>query len=73
MSGRLHKLVATVPTGLEGGAVDEFKDVLGRKAEAERGKIRFEIASLEELKQVYTNQFDVLYLPIPVVNARLIA
>lgn len=53
MSGRLYQLVATVPTGLEGGAVDEFKEVLGRKAEAERGKIRLEIASLEELKQVY--------------------
>ena len=56
MSGRLHQLVATVPTGLEGGAVDEFREVLGRKAEAERGKIRFEIAFLEELKQVYTGE-----------------
>ena len=52
MSASLYQLIATVPTGLEGGAADEFKEVLGRKAEPERGKIGFEIASLEELKQV---------------------
>lgn len=56
MSACLYQLIATVPTGLEGGAADEFKEALGRKAEAERGKIRFELGSLDELKQVFTGE-----------------
>ena len=51
---RLCELIATVPTGLEEGAADEFEETLGRKAEATRGKIKFEIVSLMELEQVST-------------------
>lgn len=48
----LCQLIATVPTGLEGGAADEVQETLGRKAEATRGRINFEIASFEQLKLV---------------------
>ena len=51
---RLCELIATVPTGLEEGAADEFEETLGRKAEATRGKIKFGIVSLKELEQVST-------------------
>lgn len=49
---QLCELTATVPTGLEGGAADEFKEKLGRNAEAARGRVKFNILSLEELKLV---------------------
>ena len=48
----LCQLIATVPTGLEGGAADEVEETLGIKAEATRGRINFEIASFEQLKLV---------------------
>ena len=49
----LCQLIATVPTGLEGGAADEVQETLGRKAEATRGRINFDIASFEQLKLVH--------------------
>ena len=48
----LCELIATVPTGLEGGAADEVQEVLDRKADATRGRINFDIVSLEQLRQV---------------------
>ena len=48
----IGEFTATVPTGLEGGAADEFAEILGRKARAERGKILFDILSLKELEKV---------------------
>ena len=48
----LCELMATVPTGLEVGAADEFEETLGRKARAERGKIKFDIATLKEMEKV---------------------
>lgn len=53
----LCQLIATVPTGLEGGAADEIQETLGRRAEANRGKINFEIVSFEQLKLV-TKRMD---------------
>jgi 23S rRNA G2445 N2-methylase RlmL len=53
----LCQLIATVPTGLEGGAADEVQETLGRKAEATRGRINFGIASFEQLKLV-ANIYD---------------
>jgi 23S rRNA G2445 N2-methylase RlmL len=54
----LCQLIATVPTGLEGGAADEVRETLGRKAEATRGRINFDIASFEQLKLVTKNIYD---------------
>ena len=51
-SAGLCQLIATVPTGLEGGAADEVQETLGRKAEATRGRVNFDIASFEQLKLV---------------------
>ena len=67
----LCELIATVPTGLEGGAADEVQETLGRKAEATRGRINFNVASLEQLKLVikhvkheWQGMIDDLYLVI---------
>ena len=46
------ELIATVPTGLEGGAADEFRETVSGKVETSRGRINFQISSLEQLKQV---------------------
>ena len=46
----LCELIATVPTGLEGGAADEVQKLIGTNAEATRGKISFVISSLEQLQ-----------------------
>ena len=51
-SSFLCEVCATVPTGLEPGAADEFQEVLGRAARVLRGRISFQLASLEELSKV---------------------
>ncbi len=49
----LCTIVATVPTGLEKGAAEECKQVLGRgDVVSERGKIIFQLHCLEELAKV---------------------
>jgi len=48
----LCKLKASVPTGLEIGARDEVRDVLGRPAQTSRGRVVFSLVSLEELAKV---------------------
>lgn len=49
----LCTIIATVPTGLENGAADECREVLGREdVEPERGKIVFPLYTLQELDKV---------------------
>ncbi len=49
----LCTIIATIPTGLEKGAADECKEVLGRSnVVSERGKIVFPLHCLEELSKV---------------------
>ncbi len=46
------EVYATVPTGLEQAAASECSEVLKREARAQRGRISFQIHSLEELNKV---------------------
>ena len=51
-SSRAYQVVATVPTGLERGAGDEYREVLGREALVHRGSISCTLESVEELMKV---------------------
>ena len=52
-SKQLCNIIATVPTGLEKGAADECRDVLGRvDVEPQRGKIVIPLCALQELDKV---------------------
>ena len=56
--GELCHVVATVPTGLEKGAADECREVLGRgNVIAGRGKISFPLQSLEEISKVARSSY----------------
>ena len=48
----LCEIIATVPTGLEHGAADECREILGRGAKILRGRISLELFSTEELTKV---------------------
>ena len=48
----LCRLKASVPTGLEVGAGEELKEVLGRPAQTSRGRIIFTLNTLDELLKV---------------------
>jgi len=48
----LCEIIATVPTGLEHGAADECREILGREAKIQRGRILIELLSVEELTKV---------------------
>lgn len=52
----LCEIIATVPTGLEHGAADECREILGREAKIQRGRILIELLSVEELTKV-SNRF----------------
>ncbi len=46
-------IIATIPTGLEKGAADECKEILGRSnVLSDRGKIVFLLHCVEELSKV---------------------
>ena len=51
--GSVCKICATVPTGLEYGAADECREVLGDNAHVQhqRGRLSFLLHSLEELEK----------------------
>ena len=51
-SATVCEITATVPTGLEPGAADECREVLGREARIQRGRISFDLLSVEELTKV---------------------
>lgn len=51
-SAPVCEITATVPTGLEPGAADECREVLGRGARIQRGRISFDLLSVEELTKV---------------------
>lgn len=51
-SSGTYQVVATVPTGLERGAADECREVLGREALVHRGSISCTLESVEELLKV---------------------
>ena len=51
-SPRVFPVAATVPTGLERGAVEECREVLGREATAHRGSITCTLEAVEELAKV---------------------
>ena len=48
----LCKIEASVPTGLEIGAAEECKEVFGRPAEPSRGRLSFQLNSVDELTAV---------------------
>lgn len=52
----LCKIEASVPTGLEIGAAEECKEVLGRPAESSRGRLSFQLHSVDELTAVSFSQ-----------------
>ncbi len=45
-------LQASVPTGLEVGAVEECAEALGRRPASSRGRLTFTLTALDELKKV---------------------
>lgn len=51
-SAAVCEITATVPTGLEPGAADECREVLRREARIQRGRIAFDLFSVEELTKV---------------------
>ena len=51
-SATVCEIAATVPTGLEPGAAEECREVLGREARIQRGRIAFDLLSVEELTKV---------------------
>ena len=51
-SAPVCEITATVPTGLEPGAAEECREVLGRGARIQRGRISFDLLSVEELTKV---------------------
>ena len=51
-SAPVCEITATVPTGLELGAAEECREVLGRGARIQRGRISFDLLSVEELTKV---------------------
>ncbi len=51
-SGRLCQIKASVPTGLEVGASEELQELLGRPARTSRGRIIFNLNTVEELLKV---------------------
>lgn len=51
-SATVCEITATVPTGLEPGAAEECREVLGREARLQRGRIAFDLLSVEELTKV---------------------
>lgn len=53
----LCEIIATVPTGLEHGAADECREILGREAKIQRGRILIELLSMEELTKVSKYRF----------------
>ena len=50
---RTFTVVATVPTGLERGAAEECREILGKEAAAHRGSITCTLEAVEELSKVY--------------------
>lgn len=51
----LCRIEASIPTGLEIGAAEECKEVLGRAPESARGRLSFKLCSLDELEAVKFN------------------
>lgn len=49
---RVFHVVGTVPTGLERGAAQECREVLGKEATAQRGSITCTLNAVEELSKV---------------------
>ena len=52
-------LVATVPTGLERGAAEECREVLGKETAARRGSITCTLDTLDELAKVTSRVWSV--------------
>jgi hypothetical protein len=48
----VYRLEASVPTGLECGAVEECEEALGRPAVSTRGRLSFTLSALKELDKV---------------------
>ena len=63
--GELCKLEASVPTGLEVGASEEYAEVFGRAPETSRGRLIFTLRALDELVAVsqFANFFPICQTP----------
>jgi hypothetical protein len=60
-------VVATVPTGLERGAAEECRELLGREATARRGSITCTLEAVDELSMVYSLSYIAVLMSVPVI------